>query len=216
MSNIVLFIAKQSFLDASVMSQMFIKVYYNLGINTEQFQTRPNWRSAVYFGQISTNHHCYLKELNIFEFPILISFCEFGAFEIVLYWCNRSLHTSETSHKHPRRIIWQWREQCLTFASEHATFWWIFCRYSNHCSSQNGAFRGLDASECFDIIGEVTLGSIEEIAQVGTQLVFTAFKRAIFKIWKSRIREFSAENGRFWAFNRAKMPTCVFGAFKAS
>ena len=47
---------------------------------------------------------------------------------------------------------------------------------------QNGAFRGLDASECFDIIGEVTLGSIEEIAQVGTDLVFTAFKRAIFKI----------------------------------
>ena len=49
-------------------------------------------------------------------------------------------------------------------------------------SKKNGAFRGLNASECFDIIGEVTLGSIEEIAQVGTDLVFTAFKRAIFKI----------------------------------
>ena len=57
-----------------------------------------------------------------------------------------------------------------------------FSRYSNHCSSQNGAFLGLDASECFDIIEEVTLGSLEEIAQVSTHLVFSAFKRAIFKI----------------------------------
>ena len=168
---------------------------------------------------ISRNHPCDLNELNIFEFPILISFCEFGAFEIVLYWClscNRPLYTSETPHKHPRRIIWQWREQCLPFVSEHATFWWIFSRYGNHCSSQNGAFLGLDASECFDIIEEVTLGSIEEIAQVSTHLVFSAFKRAIFKIWKSKIREFSAENGRFWAFKLARTPTYVFGAFKAS
>ena len=44
---------------------------------------------------ISTNHPCDLNELNIFEFFILISFCEFGAFEIVLYWClscNRPLY----------------------------------------------------------------------------------------------------------------------------
>ena len=146
-------------------------------------------------------------------------FINLGVFEIVLYWClscNRPLYTSETPHKHPRRIIWQWREQCLPFVSEHVTFWWIFSRYSNHCSSQNGAFLGLDASECFDIIEEVTLGSIEEIAQVSTHLVFSAFKRAIFKIWKSKIREFSAENGRFWAFKRARTQTCVFGAFKAS
>ena len=61
-----------------------------------------------------------------------------------------------------------------------------FAGFSAHiattASKKNGAFRGLDVSECFDIIGEVTLGSIEEIAQVGTDLVFTTFKRAIFKI----------------------------------
>ena len=47
---------------------------------------------------------------------------------------------------------------------------------------KNGAFRSLDASECFDIIVEVTLGSLKEITQVGTKVVFTAFKRANFKI----------------------------------
>ena len=47
---------------------------------------------------------------------------------------------------------------------------------------KNGAFRSLDAPESFDIIEEVTLGSIEEIAQVSTHLVFSSFKRAIFKI----------------------------------
>ena len=47
---------------------------------------------------------------------------------------------------------------------------------------KNGAFRSLDASECFDIIGEVTLGSLKEITQVGTKVLFTAFKRANFKI----------------------------------
>ena len=45
-------------------------------------------------------------------------------------------------------------------------------------------FEVLDASECFDIIGEVTLGSLKEITQVGTKVLFTAFKRANFKIWK--------------------------------
>ena len=43
----------------------------------------------------------------------------------------------------------------------------------------------------FDIKGEVTLGSLEEIAQVGTQVVFTALTCAIFKI--TTIHGFFAE-----------------------
>ena len=39
-SDITFFNAKQSFLDAGMMSQMFMEVYCNLGINTAQFQTR--------------------------------------------------------------------------------------------------------------------------------------------------------------------------------
>ena len=62
------------------------------------------------------------------------------------------------------------------------TFCWILCKYGNHGSSKNGACRGLDASEYFDITMKLTLGFIEEIAQIGTQLVFTIFQRAIFKI----------------------------------
>ena len=38
MSHIVLFIAKESFLDACVMPQMFTDVYANLSINAEQFK----------------------------------------------------------------------------------------------------------------------------------------------------------------------------------
>ena len=67
-----------------------------------------------------------------------------------------------------------------------------------------GAFRSLEASECFDIIGEVTSGSSEEITQVGTKVLFTAFKRLNFKIWKSRIRAILDEKKKFWALNRAK------------
>ena len=44
-SDITLFIAKQSFLDAGMMSQMFMEVYCKVGINTEQFQTRQTHKS---------------------------------------------------------------------------------------------------------------------------------------------------------------------------
>ena len=81
---------------------------------------------------------------------------------------------------------------------------------------KNGAFRSLDVSECFDIIEEVTLGSLKEITQVGTKVLFTAFKRANFKIWKSKIRVILAEKRRFWALNRAKMWNYAFDVFKAS
>ena len=37
-SDITLFTAKQSFLDAGMMSQMFMEVYCNLGNNTKQFK----------------------------------------------------------------------------------------------------------------------------------------------------------------------------------
>ena len=44
-SDITLFTAKQSFLDAGMMSQMFMEVYCNLGNNAEQFQTRQTHKS---------------------------------------------------------------------------------------------------------------------------------------------------------------------------
>ena len=53
-----------------------------------------------------------------------------------------------------------------------------------HLFLKNGEYRDLDASECFDIKGEVTLDPLEEIAQVGAQLVFTNIKRVIFKFLK--------------------------------
>ena len=73
-----------------------------------------------------------------------------------------------------------------------------FGKYSNYRSTKKMAFRSLDAPECFDFIVEVTLGSLDKIAPVSTQVVFTSFKRAIFEIWKSRIREFSA--WKIWSF----------------
>ena len=62
----------------------------------------------------------------------------------------------------------------MTFPSEYGTFCRIYGDIVTIIPPKNGAFRSLDASECFDIIGEVTLGSLKEITQVG--------KRANFKI----------------------------------
>ena len=95
------------------------------------------------------------------------------------------------------------------------TFYGILSNFSMSCVSQNGAFEAWNLLECADIIGGGCLGSWERIVQVETLILFTGFKRAIFKLWKSRIREILAKKVWFWAFNRAKRDNLIFGAFKA-
>ena len=101
MSDIILFTAKQFFLDACVMSRMCIEVYYKLGINTEQFQKRQTHKSLSQIYSIPSNnkdnllrYEAYIRIVMWYFVQSKQHFLNLGAFEIVLYLCliyNRPL-----------------------------------------------------------------------------------------------------------------------------